>query len=211
MPKGPFTSQGRQSTLRQVIGARDARTDLGYGTLKAKFHSPRSLGSEFPYYEKEDEDDISDDIDQDTSDAVKTKYSKYQPSDFNRAAGNDPFYFAAGNTSYFSGGGLADCFFRTDAVLQEIAAFSNSMAPIPSKKLYPGASSGLSGGPFLPGSGKSGGNALRTGTYYGTSHAPKPVLTDEISEEEEERDESEHIFTLKDLARKISIKNGEKV
>ena len=56
MPKGPFTSHGRQSTLRTQVGARDARTGLGYGVLEPKTQLPRSMGSIYPYYEKDELD-----------------------------------------------------------------------------------------------------------------------------------------------------------
>lgn len=203
MPKGPFTSQGRQSTLRTPLGARDARTGLGYGSLDQKKQSPRQMGSIFPYYEKSELDPEDEEIDQDTADAVKTKYSKYQPSDFMRAAGSDPFYFAGGNTK------LSDCFWNAGIVLKEIAAFANSMAPIPHQSLYPNAQAGLSAGPFLPGRGKAGGNFQQTGDVRGWSHAPKPeeMIDDDIFTCQEE---DEPIFTLRDLAKKHSEKNGEK-
>jgi hypothetical protein len=200
MPKGPFTSQGRQSTLRTPVGARDARTGLGYGVLEPKNQKPRQLGKEFPYYEQEPLDPEDETIDQETAAAVSSKSLVYQPSDFGRAAGNDPFYYAGGNTK------LSDCFWRTDKVLNEIATFSNSMAPIPHKSLYPGAQAGLSGGPFLPGKGKAGGNFQQTGTLWGWSHAP---IKSDFEKEEDADLLDDDIFNLEDLANKILRKNGE--
>jgi hypothetical protein len=206
MPKSPFTSHGRQSTLRTPVGARDARTGLGYGLLNPKVQVPRQLGSSFPYYEKDELDPEDEEIDQETADAVRKKYSKYQPSDFSRAAGSEPFYFVGGNTK------LSDCFWNAGAVLNEIAAFANSMAPIPHQTLYPGAQAGLSGGPFLPGKGKAGGNFQQTGDVRGWSHAPAPISKfEEISDDNFDwcQEEDEPIFTLRDLAKKQSEKNGE--
>lgn len=202
MPKGPFTSQGRQSTLRTPIGARDARTGLGYATLEPKTQKPRQMGSIFPYYEKDELDPDDEEIDQETASAVSQKYAKYQPSDFSRSAGSDPFYFAGGNTK------LSDCFWNVGSILTEIAAFANSMAPIPHKTLYPGAQAGLSAGPFLPGSGKTGGNFQQTGDARGWSHASKPFDEDE---EDSEQEDFEPIFTLRDLAQVKLKKDGEKL
>jgi len=214
MPKGSFTSSGRQSSNHQAIGGgADARTGLGYGTLTPQFDKQRSLGSQFPYYEKEEEtDDIEDedDVDQETVDDVSTKYRKYQPSDFGRAAGSDPFYFAGGNTK------LSDCFWRTDKVLAEVAAFRNSMAPISHKQLYPGAQAGLSAGPSFTAPGSGGTNYRRTGTLNGWSHAPDPIKysnanlrTPDDVDKELDQESEEHILTLKDLASKKMSRNGE--
>lgn len=199
MPKGSFTSHGRQSTLRTPIGSRDARTGLGYGILNPKNQTPRSLGSIYPYYEKEELDPDDEEIDQETSDTISKKYSKYQPSDFSRAAGSDPFYFTAGNTK------LSDCFFRTDDVLAEVASFGDSMTGVPGKYRGLGGGMGNSGASF-PYQGGGGTNYKRTGTTYGWSHAPDPIDDEEnISD----CDESEPIFTLRDLAKQKSKKNGE--
>lgn len=199
MPKGPFTSHGRQSTLRTQVGSRDARTGLGYGVLEPKNQLPRSMGSIYPYYEKEELDPDDEEIDQETSDAVSKKYSKYQPSDFYRAAGSEPFYFVAGNTK------LSDCFFRTSDVLNEIAAFGDSMTGVPGK--YKGLGGGMGGsGAAFPYQGGGGTNYKRTGTTQGWSHAPAPISDEEkVSDEEED----EPIFTLRDLAKQKIKKVGE--
>lgn len=201
MPKGPFTSHGRQTDLRTPIGARDARTGLGYGILQPATQKPRQMGAQFPYYKEEPLDPEDETIDQETADAIKSKSGSYRPSDFGAAAGSDPFYFAGGNTK------LKDCFWRTDSVLSEIAAFSNSMAPIPHKSLYPGAQAGLSGGPFLPGKGKAGENMQQTGTVWGWSHAP---VTSKFEQEEDAENLDDDIFNLEDLANKILQKFGER-
>jgi len=201
MPKGPFTSTGpRPNDHWTISGARDARTGLGYGILEPKTQLPRQMGGEFPYIEKEDS--TEEEFDDESTDAVSKKYQSHVPSDFLRAAGTQPFYFAAGNTK------LSDCFWRPDNVLQEIASFSDSMSPI--TKLNKGSGKfpalGSSGASF-PYQGGGGSNYKRTGSQQGWSHSPPQtwLQADETAEE----DEQEEIFTLEDLADKILRDRGE--
>ena len=199
MPKGSFTStSGTPKDNWTISGARDARTGLGYGILNPKTQFPRQMGGEFPYIEQEDSGD--EDFDEKSTDAVSKKYQSHVPSDFLRAAGSEPFYFVAGNTK------LSDCFWNPGKVLNEIAAFSNSMVPLPSLYKKPGPGLSASGPSFIyPGGGGS--NFKRTGTLQGWSHAPPEMwLQADISADE---DESEEILTLKDLADKILSDRGE--
>jgi len=199
MPKGPFTSTGpRPNDHWTISGARDARTGLGYGILNPKTQLPRQMGGEFPYIEKEDS--AEEEYDEESTDAVSKKYQSHVPSDFLRAAGSQPFYFVAGNTK------LSDCFWRPENVLQEIAAFSDSMVPIGGYYKGMGPAMGGSGASF-PYQGGGGSNYKRTGSLQGWSSSPPEnyLQADESAEE----DESEEIFTLKDLADKILRNNGE--
>ena len=200
MPKGPFTSAGPQPHDNWTIsGVRDAKTGLGYGILQPKTQFPRQMASEFPYIEKEDSGE--EEYDEESTDAVSKKYQSYTPSDFLRAAGNQPFYFVAGNTK------LSDCFWRTERVLQEIATFSDSMAPMAGQQHRGmGATFGASGASF-PYQGGGGSNYKRTGTTRGWSHAPPENR--QQAEKSAEEDESEEILTLKDLADKILSDRGE--
>lgn len=210
MPKGPFTSTtGTPTNNWTISGARDARTGLGYGILNPKTQLPRQMGAEFPYTEKEDSGE--EDFDDESTDAVSNKYQPYTPSDFLRAAGSQPFYFVAGNTK------LSDCFWKPGKVLNEIASFGDSMGPIPqmynpnSKLGSPSrgtnASAGLSAGASFPYQGGGGSNYKRTGSAQGWSHSPPETWLQ--AEESAEKDESEEILTLKDLADKILRDQGE--
>lgn len=197
---GPLTSTGKTPHDNWTTSAgRDARTGLGYGVLNPKTQLPRQMSPEFPYTRQEDTGD--EDFDEESTDAVAKKYSQHVPSDFLRAAGSQPFYFVGGNTK------LSDCFWRTEYVLQEIATFSDSMSPL-------GNAYGKGKGPSIGGSGASfpyqgggGTNYKRTGTTRGWSHSPpESHLQSDLSAE---KDESEEIFTLKDLADKNLRDRGE--
>ena len=199
MPKGPFTStSGTPKDNWTISGARDARTGLGYGILNPKTQLPRQMGGEFPYIEKDDSGD--EDFDDESTDAVSTKYQSYTPSDFLSAAGQQPFYFVGGNTK------LSDCFWNPGKVLNEIASFGNSMVPLPGLYSKPGPGLSASGPAFIyPGGGGS--NFKRTGTTQGWSHAPPE--NERQAEMSAEEDESEEILTLKDLADKNLRARGE--
>lgn len=199
MAKGPFTSSGPTPHDGWTIsGARDGRTGLGYGILQPKTQLPRQMGDQFPYIEKEDSSE--DEFDEESNDAVSKKYQPYTPTDFLRAAGSQPFYFVAGNTK------LSDCFWRSDRVLNEIAAFSDSMSPVPG--LYKNPGPGLSSpGAAFPYPGGGGSNYKRTGTTRGWSHSPPENWMQ--SDESAAGDEKDEIFTLKDLADKILSFSGE--
>lgn len=199
MPKGPFTSAGKQTSNWTVSGGRDARKGLGYGVLEPQYQLPRQSGDIYPYVEPPEEVDAE--VDDESLEAVGKKSPNYVGSDFGAGAGVNPFYFAAGNTK------LSDCFWKSDNVLQEMKVYEISMVPIPN--LYKGM------GPSLGGSGATqpvrgmGSNAKQTGTVQGWSHAPP--LTKMQADEKEEIDFEDEIFTLKDLANKKSIENGEDI
>ena len=46
------------STNHIAVGAGDARTGLGYGTLSPKFQLPRSSNSQYPYTDEDPYEDI---------------------------------------------------------------------------------------------------------------------------------------------------------
>ena len=199
MPKGSSIRSGARSSSKTVggsIGGRDARTGLGYGILEPKFQLPRQSGGQFPYSEPDDVPDA--DIDDETLAAVGKKSPNYEPTDSYAQA--NPFYFVGGNTK------LSDCFWRIDKVLNEVAASTNSMTAIPGYYKGMGPSLGGSGAAF-PSGGSAGGNAKRTGSTQGWSHAPPETELEANAADEETNLDS--IFTLKDLARKKMKQDGE--
>jgi len=182
------------STSRAIVGAGDARSDLGYGRLSPKFHLQRSLNSSFPYIDADSyaDDDVS--IDDDSVSAVGKKSLDYSPVDHLSAKKADPFYFAAGNTK------LSDCFWRIDQVLLEIASFGDSMSPIPqlNSKKGPSLSGFSSNAPYQ---GAGGTNYRRTGTLRGWSKSPPPIKNVE-EEELDSIDKDGDTYTLEDIAKK---------
>lgn len=198
MTNGPFTSSGKNKPQNYFGGNKDSRNDLGYGKLDQKYQLPRQSGNNFPYVEpSEDVEDVE--IDDETLAAVGKKSPNYGQSDFHSGASKDTFYFAGGNTK------LSDCFWKTDDVINEVNTFANSLTPIP--KLYKnmGPQLGNSGASF-PYSGGGGSNSKRTGSTQGWSSKPPKSKIDA----EDESDELDDIFTLKDIADKQMKKNGEK-
>ena len=196
MRKPTRENQDKTALHTSVLGMSDSRNDLGYGRLSSKFQNPRLAASTYPYKETdflEDKDDGQ--IDDQTMSAVKSKSHAYYANDFFSAGKADPFYFAGGNSK------LTDCFWRPDSVLQEIAAFGDSMTPIP--QLYKGRGPAFSGASSV-GPNQSGSNYRRTGSFRGwASPPPRVELFDE-----DERSGQEDFYTLEDLA-KNSDKNSQ--
>ena len=178
---------------QQITAQKDSRNDLGYGTTKEKFHRSRSLGSTFPYVEKSRLETQEDDIEV-SSTAKKTinkKILRYTQTD--SLPHNDPFYFAAGNTK------LSDCFWRINKVLKEVAAFSDSMTPVPQAYKHRGPSmTGYTSAAPYPGAG--GANYKRTGSLKGWSKSPPEV---QFYDEESDLADEDPIYTLKDLSKKL--------
>lgn len=187
------------ATSNSPIAGYDARSDLGYGTLKPKFQNPRSASETYPYVSPDPYAGLEDE-DEDTQAAVHKKSIDYLPTDHYAAASTDPFYFVAGNTK------LADCFYRPDFVLKEIAAFGDSMSPIP--QAYKGRGPSSTGyGPAFPYPGGGGTTAKRTGSFQGWSSTPPPIDFP-TNEEEEEFSKEEDTYSLKDMAKKMSIEEN---
>ena len=179
--------------MRVAVQGNDARSDLGYGTTNPKFSLPRMRGSTYPYiepdlYEDEEEPDEED------VEALRKKSTGYVATDSLAGNGTDPFYFVGGNTK------LSDCFWRTDDVLEEVAAFGDSMSPIP--QMHKGKGSSLTGyGAAFPYQGGGGTNYRRTGSLQGWSKSP-PLSKVAAEDSSEDFEEEEQIYTLTDLAKK---------
>ena len=175
----------------------DGRSDLGYGTLKPKFQKPRSSNKTYPYRDPDPYEGLED-ASVETKDSVRRKSIDYVATDSFAAA--DPFYFVAGNTK------LSDCFFRTNLVLREIAAFGDSMSPIP--QAYKGRGSSATGySPAFPYPGGGGTTAKKTGSFQGWSSTPPPIDF-HVDAEEDELSKEDDTYSLKDLAKKMSIEEN---
>lgn len=182
--------------LHTPIAGYDARSDLGYGTLKPKFQLPRQLNGMYPY-EDPDPYENSENSDEDDDAAIRKKSINYVAVDPFANAAADPFYFAAGNTK------LSDCFWRPDFILREIAAFGDSMSPIPQAYKRKGPS--MTGyGPAAPYSGGGGTSAKKTGSFQGWASSPPPVDFD-IDDEEDELSKEDDTYSLNDLAKKMPV------
>jgi hypothetical protein len=200
MPEKLTRSDLPRATNHISIGSGDARSDLGYGTINPKFHLPRSLNSSYPYEDDDPMSGVEVEINDDSISAVGKKSLDYSPTDHFSANSTDPFYFVAGNTK------LSDCFWRVDRVLQEIAAFSDSISPIPQLSSRKETSSAGSGAAF-PYPGGGGTNYRRTGTLQGWSKAPPPLKIDNDNDLEV-LDKVDDTYTLEDIAKKQAAEEG---
>ena len=125
---------------------------------------------------------------------VRKKSLNYLATDSKSAAKSDPFYFVAGSTK------LSDCFWHPESVLEEIAAFSDSMVSIPQMNRGKGPSFSSRGPAFsFPGGGGS--SFRRTGSLQGWSKSPPPSKV-EAEIENDELDEEGDIYSLLGLAKK---------
>jgi hypothetical protein len=197
MSNTPLTSSGNNRQQNSFSGKKDARSDLGYGKIQPTFQNQRQRGSQFPYVEPSE--DVSDvEIDDESLSAVGKKSPNYLAND--PYATSDPFYFVGGNTK------LSDCFWKIDSILNEVNTFGNSLVAIPG--LYKGMGPGLgNSGASFPSKGSAGGNAKMTGSKQGWSSKP-PKSKIEI---ENEKNDLDDIFTLKDLADKKTKKDGDSI
>lgn len=172
----------------------DDRKGLGYGQIKNRFHKPRQSGSDYPY--KTDDYEDAEFEDEETESAISKKVPVVYATDFGAAAGTDPFYFAAGNVK------LSDAFFRTEQLIEAMTTFSDSMSPAShlykSKKPSLGRGSGAS---FPSGAG----SYKRTGSRRGFSSAPPMPKIKAISSYEDDIEDEDEIFNLKDLANATTI------
>ena len=148
-----------ETTGTPIAGGRtDGREGLGFGILKPKFSKPTPLANEFPYDGPDPYEDAPE-PDEETLDAVTSKGLNFAPSDSFHINKPRPFYFAEGLHN------LVDCFLRPDLVLDEIAAFGDSMSAVP--QLSRNNSAGTSGGASFSYPGGGGTNFKRTGTTRG--------------------------------------------
>ena len=171
----------------------DSREDLGYGRVTPKFHKPRQLADQFPYAPEDNLENTSWE-DEETHDAIDKKTVNFYKTDPFSIKGTNPFYFAAGNVK------LSDCFYRTDQVLEEVFALSNSISPVPmSKKSMRRAGTGASV------NSKSFGQKSykRTGSRKGFASAPPDLKYDKNVNHD-----LDAIFNLDDLATKLDHESG---
>lgn len=173
----------------------DARSDLGYGRVTPRFHVSRQRGSSYPYMETDEasEEIEAVEVDEDSIDALHSKITTLGTTSMDPYAINktNPFYFGAGNLK------LSDCFERPDMVLLEMEVMASSMYSMPGmykgkNKMFNAPIGGVSGHSQTI----TNLNPLRTGTYYGWSHAP--LLDDDGHDE--------NIYSLEDI---IDIITGE--
>jgi hypothetical protein len=170
------------------------RKGLGYGQVKDRFHKPRQSGSDFPY--KTDDYEGENFEDEETEEAIAVKVPTVYATDFGAAAGTDPFYFAAGNVK------LSDAFFRVGPLIEAMVTFSDSMTPAPHAYKTRKKSLGRGTGSSFP----SGvGSYKRTGSRRGFSSAPPLPKVAAVSDYEDEIESEDEIFTLADLARKVTL------
>lgn len=167
----------------------DAMTDSGYGSIKPRFHVPRSKNPVYPYIDP----DIEEEYDDDESEVAITSKIDF-PFVGDTFATKDPFYFVAGNTK------LSDCFERPDQVLAEIHAMGSSMSPIPNlyKNKGPGLG-GSSGASFVPGVG----SFKRTGSKKGY-FSPPPDVNFDGEEIINDDSEDQPVVNMKALAKKTT-------
>lgn len=148
----PFKSSGLGH-----IATYDARDDLGYGRIRAKFDSPRSF---MQYGEIERDPEAEEYVDDDSYEAILTKVLNYDPGDPYAKNKTDPFHFVDGST--------------------KISELSTAKGMVPFPRMYKNRTGSGTGG-----SGKAiahGGptNTFRsitrpTGTKKGYSSAPEPI------------------------------------
>jgi len=174
--------------------SQDAKTGLGYGAIKPRFHLPRTANSSYPYLDADPMDGAEVAVDDETIKSVGKKSLDYSTVDHMAGNSTDPFYFVSGNTK------LSDCFWRAENVLKEIFAFGDSMASVPQLTSRKGPSiSGSGAASSYQGGG--GTNYRRTGTLRGWAKSPPPSkVSAEI--EGDELDEEGDIYSLSDLAKK---------
>lgn len=168
----------------------DDRKGLGYGQVKDRFHKPRRSGAEYPYKVDHFDDEGFDD--EESDEAIDVKIPTVYRTDFGAAAGTDPFYFAAGNVK------LSDAFFRTGRLIEAMITFSDSMSPAPYVYKSKSNSAGRASGSSFP----SGvGSSKKTGSRRGFSAAPPLPKVVAALDYQDDIEDDEELYTLKDLAK----------
>ena len=209
-----------QTTSRGTTsGPQDSRHDLGYGKSFNDKQKQRMAGSNFPYTEPDQYEDLEytdREIEQSADVADKTHATKtMDPGD---GAKTDPFYFVGGNTTMSGGGGrsainagtspersfyfmsqktkLSDCFNKVDDVLSEVESTGNSIVSTPGT--WRNAQRGSGGGASYI--------THKTGKVGGTKKGwSKPHDKVAVSAEDEE---SEGIMSVWDILKARRIKQG---
>tara|TARA_B100000131_G_scaffold110724_2_gene107713 strand:- start:3550 stop:4134 length:585 start_codon:yes stop_codon:yes gene_type:complete len=158
----------------------DDRKGLGYGQLDQKFQKSRPAGNSFPYKDLDNYEE-SDDVNDESHDAVSSKVYDYPKTD---AAGDakatDPLYFVGAATK------LHACFEKSDEILCEIEKAS---------KMIPVFDIIETIGGYDTSKAFDIRSYRRTGTKKGWSERP-PVGKDEYEKEIEE----DEFYNLKDLS-----------
>ena len=150
-------------SYRQGVGSYDDKAGLGYSPVKSSGRfEPRQLQGDFPYIDPDPYSELDDEeaLELYDIDAFVTAVNMgYRPSDYLSAAGNDPFYFVAGNTK-----------------LSELTV-SKGISPMPDlyKKRQASAGGGASPANTHQPTFRTRKNTQPTGTKYGFSRAPKPM------------------------------------
>jgi hypothetical protein len=152
------------TSYRQGVGSYDDKKGLGYSPVEPSGRfEPRQLQGDFPYRDADDYADLDDEelaLDPDELDAFVTAVNMgYNPVDYLSAAGNDPFYFVAGNTK-----------------LSELG-ISHGISPMPDlyKKRHASAGGGAVPATIHQPTFRSRSSTQPSGTKHGFSRAPKPI------------------------------------
>lgn len=193
--KGVNTVSGR-GHINNIPNAADAKTDLGYGTLKAKFHNPRAY-YQYDYEASPAEDtEAADEIDDETYEAVLSRLSTYNPGDPYAKNKVDPFTFAGAAT--------------------KLSETSTSKGMVPFPRMYQGRQA-VAGGtaPVYP-QGPTDGFSSRirpTGTKLGFSKPPYPQFEEEdydplsLSDIMEKDLDEDHLNDILRKTRKVTSQN----
>ena len=178
---------------------KDTRSDLGYGRISNKWHDQRQGNNFFPYIDPvDDEDNELSSHEEDMLDLISNKRNAdIAVNDPYSGHKTNPFYFAAGNTNL----SVADCFYRPDAVLSEIAAVNSSLVPHPGTWRKAVKSGGQGAAVYLTVA-----HPVRTGMLKGWSSSPYPLDyiegLDEMPDEDVNDDEN---FSIWDIIEKNAV------
>lgn len=178
---------------------KDARSDLGYGRISNKWHDQRQGNNFFPYIDPvDDEDNELSAHEEDMLDLISNKRNAdIAVNDPFSGHKTNPFYFAAGNTNL----SVADCFYRPDAVLSEIAAVNSSLVPHPGTWRKAVKSGGQGAAIYLTVA-----HPVRTGMLKGWSSSPYPLDNiDGLDEMPDEDENDEENFSIWDIIEKNAV------
>ena len=88
----------------QVATHGDARTGLGYGLIKQRFHKPRLYDKTYPYLEPDDPDIEDVEVNDESHESVHAKVYGFPVVDPGDVKTSDPLYFVGAATK------LSACF-----------------------------------------------------------------------------------------------------
>ena len=148
-------------TTSSIKANYDDRNGLGYGILEPQHHHPFLQNDNYPYDDPDLHVDTEDQLDIDDLDSFVAKTNLgYHITDFMSDKKNDPFYFAAGNSSLGEG------------------VSASTMVPIPDlyKKRQVALGGSTAGNTHIGSSYPSRGHSeLPYGTTHGYAKAPPPT------------------------------------